>query len=93
LVSFFRDKKHNLLKNKFKKEKEDMLRLIQRFNEGWRKLEKEPYILIVSFKDIVLDSEKTINKILNFWKKKPINKVELMKKRFTGIGVSELKNR
>ena len=89
--------RHRSLSNKhvrYKGMTREWLRSIRKWRKGWLSFaEDRDYILVVSFKSIVLEPHKTANRILRFWGMDEFSSFSLPKYRYSGFGKNKLQRK
>jgi len=63
------------------------------FHTGYLGIDDLKHVKIVHFENLVVESTRIINEILEFYGREPIPDITLRKERFTGVGLEELKQK
>lgn len=84
-------------KEKVKHPRNDSVIMNKRFNSldwfhrKYKELDDLDHIKIINFEDLVLEPNRIINEILEFYDHAPVEEVVLRKERYTGVGLEKLK--
>lgn len=76
-------------------DKEAFQQDINLFYKRYKGLKKNPKFLIITFDDLVLNTKKTIHKVLKHFKIKfdPTQNIKLTKEKYTGVGLRQLRKK